>query len=52
MAKKVVENELVETTNAYKNKHVVYLNPEVWYLGGGGLESVNEMIDEVGAVIK
>ncbi|EUJ37746.1 siderophore ABC transporter substrate-binding protein [Brochothrix campestris] len=50
--KKVVENELVETTNAYKNKHVVYLNPEVWYLGGGGLESVNEMIDEVGAVIK
>ncbi|MFD2616205.1 siderophore ABC transporter substrate-binding protein [Terrilactibacillus laevilacticus] len=46
-AKKVIENELVQKTNAYKEKHVVYLNPEVWYFAGGGLESLNIMIDEV-----
>lgn len=50
--KKVIENELVEKTNAYKEKHVVYLDPEVWYFAGGGIESFNKMIDEIGNVVK
>ncbi|MBC2161483.1 siderophore ABC transporter substrate-binding protein [Listeria booriae] len=51
-AKSVVENELVKKTNAYKNNHIVYLNPEYWYLSGGGLESVAEMVKEVGDSLK
>lgn len=46
-AKKIVENKLVENTNAYKNDQITYLNPEVWYLSGGGLVSVSEMINEI-----
>src|SRR5690606_12202318 len=38
-AKQLVENELVENTNAYKNDNIHYLNPEYWYLSGGGLVS-------------
>ncbi|WP_017814243.1 siderophore ABC transporter substrate-binding protein [Paenibacillus shenyangensis] len=47
-AKATVENALVKNTNAYKNGHIVYLNPYYWYLSGGGLQSVSEMIKEVG----
>ncbi|WP_054950377.1 siderophore ABC transporter substrate-binding protein [Numidum massiliense] len=51
-AKQVVENELVKTTKAYKNDHVVYLDPNYWYLSGGGLVSVAEMAKEVEAGLK
>ena len=36
-------------TNAYKNDKIVYLNAEYWYLSGGGLISMKEMIKEVEA---
>lgn len=42
-----VENKLVEKTNAALNGKIIYLNPEVWYLTGSGIASVNMMIDEV-----
>ncbi|MET3576514.1 siderophore ABC transporter substrate-binding protein [Bhargavaea ullalensis] len=42
-----LENDLVKKTNAYKNDKIVYLNGEVWYLAGGGLQSMKEMISEV-----
>ncbi|MCM3744942.1 siderophore ABC transporter substrate-binding protein [Sporosarcina luteola] len=48
-AKDSVENDLVKKTNAYKNNKIVYLNGEYWYLSGGGLLSMKEMIDEVQA---
>ncbi len=38
----VIENELVQTTEAYKNDKILYLDPEFWYLSGGGLTSVQE----------
>ncbi|MDY0395297.1 siderophore ABC transporter substrate-binding protein [Virgibacillus halophilus] len=46
-AKKVVENKLVRKTKAYKDGNIVYLKPDIWYLSGGGLESVSEMISEI-----
>lgn len=46
-AKQVVENKLVKKTSAYKNDHIVYLDPNYWYLSGGGLVSVQEMINEI-----
>lgn len=51
-AKKIVENKLVENINAYKNDQITYLNPEVWYLSGGGLASVSEMISEIAASLE
>ncbi|WP_138494002.1 siderophore ABC transporter substrate-binding protein [Paenibacillus pinistramenti] len=46
-AKQVIENDLVKNTNAYKEGHIVYLDPNYWYLSGGGLESLAEMLQEV-----
>lgn len=51
-AKQLVENSLVENTNAYKNGKIFYLNPEYWYLSGGGLISVSEMVKEIQASIE
>lgn len=47
MDKDEVENKLVKQTNAAQNGKIFYLNPEVWYLAGGGIASVNMMIDEI-----
>ncbi|MGJ7912569.1 siderophore ABC transporter substrate-binding protein [Neobacillus sp. LXY-1] len=46
-AKKTMENELVKKTAAYKNDKIVYLDPEAWYLSGGGLKSVKAMVKEI-----
>jgi iron complex transport system substrate-binding protein len=48
-AKDSIENELVMKTNAYKNGKIVYLDPNYWYLSGGGLLSMKEMIKEIEA---
>ncbi|PLT32045.1 hypothetical protein CUU64_20955 [Bacillus sp. V5-8f] len=42
-----MENSLVKKTNAFKKRKIVYLDPGFWYLSGGGLISVGEMIKEV-----
>lgn len=47
--KSIVENELVKNIKAVKEDNVVYLNPDYWYLSGGGLTSVAEMVKEVEA---
>lgn len=46
-AKTIVENELVKNTKAYKNEQIIYLDPNYWYLSGGGLISVSEMVKEI-----
>lgn len=50
-AKDSIENELVIKTNAYKDGKIIYLDPNYWYLSGGGLQSVKEMIKEVEEVL-
>ena len=46
-----IENDLVMKTEAYKNDKIIYLNGEYWYLSGGGLLSMKEMIKEVEAAL-
>ena len=48
----LIENDLVKNTNAYKNDQIVYLSPDYWYLSGGGLVSVVEMVNEIEGSIK
>jgi len=48
MAQEIMENELVESTDAYKNGHVVYLaHPNVWYTAEGGIQALNEMLSDL-----
>ena len=42
-----IENKLVQQTQAAIHNRIIYLNPEVWYLAGGGVASVNMMMDEI-----
>lgn len=51
-AKQTVENAIVEKTKAYQNGNIVYLDPNYWYLSGGGLTSVQEMVKEIEGSIK
>jgi len=46
-AASVIENELVKGTKAFQNDDIVYLDPDYWYLSGGGLISVGEMVKEI-----
>lgn len=48
-AKQVVENQLMEKTKAMQNDDITYLDPDYWYLSGGGLQSVAEMVEEIKA---
>ncbi|WP_367300989.1 siderophore ABC transporter substrate-binding protein [Leuconostoc carnosum] len=43
----IANNELVKQTTAGKNKKVIDLDPSLWYLSGGGLQSTQLMIDGV-----
>lgn len=45
--KKEIENPLIQQTNAFKNGKIIYLDPQVWYLSGGGVTSTEMMTDEV-----
>jgi len=46
-AKEVLNNDLVKGTKAFKEDRIVYLDPNVWYLSGGGIISVNEMVKAI-----
>ena len=52
LAAQTLDNELVNGTNAAKNNKIISLNPDIWYLSGGGLTSVSSMIDDVKTAIK
>ena len=48
LAQEILENELVESTDAYKNGHIVYLaHPNVWYTAEGGIQALNEMLSDL-----
>jgi len=51
-SKDEIENALIKQTNAYKNDKIIYLNPQIWYLSGGGLISINKMTDEIREAVK
>ncbi|MBU5299090.1 siderophore ABC transporter substrate-binding protein [Clostridium sporogenes] len=44
---KILENDLIKTTKAYKNNKIISLNPELWYISSGGIVSTTEMLKEI-----
>ncbi|WP_409070203.1 siderophore ABC transporter substrate-binding protein [Clostridium sp. FAM 1755] len=49
---KILENDLIKTTKAYKNNKIISLNPELWYISPGGIVSTTEMLKEIKDSIK
>lgn len=48
LAKEIMENELVMSTDAYKNGNLVILeNPSVWYVAEGGINALSVMISDL-----
>ena len=46
-AKEILDNELVNSSKAYKNNNLIYLDTDAWYFSDGGLMSTNTMLDEI-----
>ncbi|MFP5312644.1 MAG: siderophore ABC transporter substrate-binding protein [Actinomycetes bacterium] len=46
-ANPILDNELVQSTNAAKNSKVINLDPASWYIVGYGLNNVKAMVDAV-----
>ncbi len=51
-SKEEVENKLIQQTNAFKNGKIFYLDPNVWFISGGGITSMNMMLDDVQKLLK
>ena len=48
MAQEIMENELVMSTDAYKNGNIVYLeHPAVWYTAEGGITALDIMLQDL-----
>ncbi|MGG7057969.1 siderophore ABC transporter substrate-binding protein [Clostridium nigeriense] len=45
--KEAMENELVKTTKAYEDGHIVYVDPQAWYVGGSGLMAIDVIISDM-----
>lgn len=50
--KAAIENEIVSKTNAAKNGKIFYLEPDVWYLSGGGIQSEKAKIEAATAAVQ
>ncbi|SDZ11716.1 iron complex transport system substrate-binding protein [Evansella caseinilytica] len=46
-AEALLDNDLVAGTKASQNDHIVYLDAYAWYVSGGGLSSVVQMINDI-----
>ncbi len=48
LAQDIMENELVQGTDAYKNGNLVYLeHPAVWYTAEGGIQALDLMLQDL-----
>ncbi|EAQ45586.1 putative ABC transporter, periplasmic Fe+3 siderophore binding protein [Roseobacter sp. MED193] len=46
-AKATLDNDLVRQTSAWKNGHVIYLDAASLYIAGGGIQSMNRVLDQL-----
>ena len=48
LAKDIMENELVMSTDVYKNGNLIYLaHPAVWYTAEGGITALDLMLQDL-----
>jgi len=51
-AKALFDNDLIKSTDAYKNDKIVYLDSAAWYVVAGGLDSTQTMINNIKDALK
>ncbi|MBU9918527.1 MAG: siderophore ABC transporter substrate-binding protein, partial [Fusobacteriaceae bacterium] len=51
-AKETLDNNLIKSTKAYKNKKIINLNLKNWYLASGGLTVTENIIKEIKTSVK
>ncbi|HCM64032.1 MAG TPA: iron ABC transporter substrate-binding protein [Morganella sp. (in: Bacteria)] len=49
--KAAFETDGVKKTNAYKDGKIIVLQPDLWYLSGGGLDSLNRQVQAVAGAL-
>ena len=48
LAQDIMENELVQSTDAYRNGNLIYLeHPAVWYTAEGGIQALDVMLQDL-----
>ncbi len=50
-AQKMLDNDIVHQTTAWKEGHVVYLDPADWYLAGSGISALQNAVDQVSGAL-
>lgn len=50
-AKRLFDNDLIKKTKAYQTNNIYYLDSDIWYLSGGGLESIDIMMDDISNIL-
>lgn len=51
-AQQLFDNDLIKTTSAYQNDHIIYLDAAVWYTAGGGFTGTEKMVSEIEAALE
>ena len=50
-AKRLFDNDLIKKTKAYQTNNIYYLDSDIWYLSGGGLESIDIMMNDISNIL-
>lgn len=48
----ILDNQLIQATDAYKNDNISYLDAHIWYVSSGGITGTMRMVEQVTEAIK
>lgn len=51
-AETILDNELIKSTDVYKNNKILYMDSQIWYTASGGLNTTKSMLDEIWNFVK
>ncbi|OOO00255.1 MAG: hypothetical protein ATN35_08435 [Epulopiscium sp. Nele67-Bin004] len=51
-AQELLDNEIMNQTQAFQNDNIIYLEPNIWYLVEGGLTAMDVMLSDIESAFK
>lgn len=51
-AQETLDNDLIKSTDAYKNGHIIYVEPTAWYIGGPGFKGADVVLRDMENAVK
>src|SRR5699024_4831591 len=51
-AQSILDNDLIKSTDAYKNGRILYMDSQSWYTIAGGFSSTETMLNDIWDFIK